>query len=399
MSDVNYKKDFPIFTTHPDLVYLDSAASSQTPHAVIDAMDAYYKTYRANIHRGVYELSGQATEMYEAARQTVADFIGASFEEIIFTSGATQGLNLLAYTLGKNLKVGDNVVITRMEHHANLIPWQQMSQRYGFELRFIEMNQDFTLDLVSAETLIGARTKVVAFTHVSNTLGTIIPTEKLIGLAKKVGAISIVDAAQSIPHFPINVATLDCDALVFSGHKLYGPTGIGVLYGKKALLEQMDPWIFGGDMIKEVTYTSATWNDIPWKFEAGTPNIAGAIGLATAIQYVERIGYDVIEKHEQELIVYTLTELQKIAGLKIIGPDHDRVGVVSFTMEGIHPHDIASILDKYHVAVRAGHHCTMPLIQLLGIHGTTRASFGIYNSKDDVEKLIHGVQEVQKVFG
>lgn len=399
MTMTNFKKDFPIFTTHPDLVYLDSASSSQTPQVVLDAMEEYYTAYRANIHRGVYDLSAKATDGYESARSTVANFIGALPEEIVFTSGTTHGLNVLASSIGSELGPADNVVLTRMEHHANLIPWQQMSKKYGFELRFIEIeNYELRMKNDELTRVIDEHTRVVSVTHVSNSLGTVNPVEEIIAAAKKVGALTIVDAAQSVAHMPIDVKKMDCDALVFSGHKMYGPTGVGVLYAKKSLLERMQPFFYGGDMIKEVSYTNATWHDIPWKFEAGTPNIAGVIGLAAAVQYIERIGFEAILKHEKELTDYALRELQKIDELSIIGPEKSRAGVISFTLKNIHTHDVASILNEFHVAVRAGHHCTMPLMKLLGIPGTTRASFGLCNSKEDVDQLIKGLLKVKKIF-
>lgn len=409
------KNVFPIFVSNPDLVYLDSASTTQTPQIVLDAMSEYYTKYRANIHRGVYTLSGEATELYENARASVAKFIGSDADEIVFTSGTTHGLNMLAQTLGRELKAGDNVVLTRMEHHANLIPWQEMSRRYGFEVRFIELTIDFRLQ--TSDLPIDKNTKIVSFALVSNTLGTINPAHEIIEAAQKVGATTIIDAAQAVPHMPIDVKLLDCDFLVFSGHKMYGPTGIGVLYGKRERLEAMPPFFFGGDMIKEVTYEKATWHDVPWKFEAGTPNIAGAIGLASAVQFIEKIGFREIQKHERELTEYALVELHKIKELKIIGlesnlspanrphptspgsgGDVGRLGVISFTLANIHPHDIASILDQRNIAVRAGHHCTKPLMQYLGISGTTRASFGLYNSKEDVDRLVAGVQAVLTLF-
>lgn len=393
------KKHFPIFQNHPDLVYLDSASTTQTPQVVLDAMNSYYTNYRANIHRGVYKLSAEATEMYESARKVVAKFINAQFEEIIFTSGSTQGLNMLAGTLGSRLKSGDNVVLTRMEHHANLIPWQEASKRYGFDVRWIELeNYELRIRNQELAKAIDEHTKIVSFVHVSNTLGTVNPIENIIAQAKKVGAITIIDAAQSVAHMPIDVKKIDCDFLVFSGHKMYGPTGVGVVYGKRERLETLEPYMFGGDMIKEVTFEKATWHDIPWKFEAGTPNIAGAIGLAAAVQFIESIGFDKIQENERKLNLYALEELRKISGLEIIGPQENRVGVISFALNSIHSHDIATILDQNNVAVRAGHHCTMPLMQYLGLSGTTRASFGMYNTMEDVDRLMSGIKEVQKIF-
>jgi cysteine desulfurase/selenocysteine lyase len=393
------KKHFPIFQNHPDLVYLDSASTTQTPQVVLDAMNSYYTNYRANIHRGVYKLSAEATEMYESARKVVAKFINAQFEEIIFTSGSTQGLNMLAGTLGSRLKSGDNVVLTRMEHHANLIPWQEASKRYGFDIRWIELeNYELRIRNQELAKAIDEHTKIVSVVHVSNTLGTVNPIENIIAQAKKVGAITIIDAAQSVAHMPIDVKKIDCDFLVFSGHKMYGPTGVGVVYGKRERLETLEPYMFGGDMIKEVTFEKATWHDIPWKFEAGTPNIAGAIGLAAAVQFIGSIGFDKIQENERKLNLYALEELRKISGLEIIGPQENRVGVISFALNSIHSHDIATILDQNNVAVRAGHHCTMPLMQYLGLSGTTRASFGMYNTMEDVDRLMSGIKEVQKIF-
>lgn len=393
----NIKKEFPIFKKHKKLVYLDSAATTQTCQDSLSAMDFYYKEARANIHRGVYELSGKATKLYEDARDTVATFISANDTEIIFTSGVTHGLNMLAYTLCENLKPGDNVVLTRLEHHANLVPWLEMSKKYGFDIRYIELTNDLQIDTESSKKVIDSNTKIVSFAHISNSIGTIAPVKELISLAKKVGAYSIIDAAQSVAHTKINVKELDCDFLVFSGHKLYGPTGIGVLFGKNEHLVKMKPFFFGGNMIKEVSYESATYNNLPWKFEAGTPNISGAIGLAAAIRFVERVGFDAIEKYDQELVGYCLSKLDKIKKLKHIGPKSSGP-VVSFTIEGVHPHDIASILDKYSVAVRAGHHCTMPLMKYLGLNGTTRVSFGVYNEVEDIDRLVEGLQDVLNKF-
>lgn len=399
MNTKTIKKQFPLLRRQKKLAYLDSAASTQTPECVLRAMDEYYTAYRANIHRGVYDLSAKATEAYEHARSLVAGFIHAETSEIVFTSGTTHGLNLLAESIGRTLQKGDNVVLTRMEHHANLIPWQQASKRYGFELRFIEIeNYELRMKNDALARTIDTHTKVVSVMHVSNTLGTVNPIADIIATAKKVGALTIVDAAQSVAHFPIDVRALDCDALVFSGHKMYGPTGVGVLYAKQALLERVSPFLFGGDMIREVTYSDATWHDAPWKFEAGTPNIAGAIGLGTAVEYILFIGFDYITSHEKMLTEYAIGELQKIDGLTIVGPMTNRIGVISFTIDGIHPHDVATILNEYNVAVRAGHHCTMPLMKLLGIPGTTRVSFGIYNTKADVDQLVKGIHEVIRVF-
>lgn len=394
------KKEFPLFKNHSSLAYLDNAASTQTPSVVLEVMNMYYTEYRANIHRGVHDLSAKATEKYEEVRTRVATFINASSEEIVFTSGTTHGLNLLANCVGRTLKPGDNVVLSRMEHHANLIPWQQAAKQYRFELRFIELiGQEFVLDLKSAKTLIDKKTKVVSVVHVSNTLGTINPIEEIIIDAKKFGALTIIDAAQSVAHMPIDVQKLDCDALVFSAHKMYGPTGVGVLYARKTLLENMQPYLFGGDMIREVTYTDATWHDVPWRFEAGTPNIVGVIGLGAAIEFIKSIGFEYIQKHEREITDYALKKIQTIEGVRIIGPQNNRIGVISFTIDGVHPHDVATILNDHNIAVRAGHHCTMPLMKLLGISGTTRVSFGVYNTTEDVDRFVDGLKKVKEIFG
>ncbi len=393
------KEQFSIFKNHPSLVYLDNAASTQTPDIVVEKMTQYYSAYRANIHRGLYQISEQATEQYESARKIIADFIGAETNEIIFASGATFGLNMLAYSFSKNLKPGDNVVLTKMEHHANLVPWQEMAKQYGFELRFIDL-ENYQLDLEDAKRKIDQNTKLVSFCSVSNTLGTVNQSKELIEIANSVGAMTVVDAAQEIAHRKINVKEIDCDFLVFSGHKMYGPTGIGVVYGKKERLENLDPFLFGGDMISEVSFEKSSWAEIPNKFEAGTPNIAGAIGLATAVEFINEIGFDKIIEHEKELTEYLLAELKKLEFVEIIGTQdlEKRIGVVSFNIKDVHPHDVADILDKTGVAVRAGHHCTMPLIKELCLVGTVRASMGIYNDKKDVDQLILGIKKVKEVF-
>ncbi len=393
-----YKKQFPIFKTNPDLVYLDSAATALTPQTVLDKMNEYYTAYGANIHRGLYDMSDRATQEYEAVRGKVANFINANAEEIVFTSGTTQGLNMLARSIGKTLGPGDNIVLTELEHHANLIPWQEAAKTYGFELRFIALNQgNWKLE---ARDEIDENTKVVSFAHVSNSLGIVTDATMLIAKAKAVGAITIVDAAQSIVHMPVDVKQLDCDFLVFSGHKLYGPTGTGVLYGKKNMLRKLEPSTFGGDMILDVEYDSATWNEVPHRFEPGTPNIAGVIGLGAAIDFVSNIGFEKITQHENKLTKQLLNELTKINSLNIIGPQtsEDRAPVVSFTLNGIHSHDIAEVLNRHNVAIRAGHHCTQPLMKKLGISGTARVSLGMYNTEDDIDVLVKALQDVVKIF-
>lgn len=392
------KKDFAIFKSQKKLAYLDNAATSLTPDSVVEAMDEYYEKYNSNIHRGVYKLAQIADQNYEGARKKIAQFLNADTSEVIFTSGATHGLNIVASGLSKNLGKGDVVVLSRMEHHGNLVPWQEASRRQGFTIKFIELGSDYQLDLKSAAKIIDKKCKVVSLIYVSNTLGTINPVAKIISLAKQAGAVTILDAAQAVSHLPIDVKKLDCDFLAFSGHKMFGPTGIGILYGKKSLLEKMEPFSFGGDMISTVSYEKSTWNELPYKFEAGTPNIAGAIGLGAAVDYIKKIGYKNISAHENALTKYALAKLSAIPGVKIIGPKTSRVGVISFTVEGIHPHDLASILDGEGVAVRAGHHCTMPLMKLLGVKATARASFAIYNDRKDVDKLIDGVKKAIKIF-
>ncbi len=373
--------------------YLDSAASSLTPHAVIEAMNAYYENFRSNVHRGMYKTAGEATERYEAVRGTVAKFLNAAAsEEIIFTKGTTESLNLLATSLGGAYGPGDDVVLTEMEHHANLVPWQEAAKRRGFALKFIPLTPAYRLDMEAARALITAKTKAVSIAHASNALGTINPAKELAALAHAVGAVFILDAAQSVPHMKVDVQDLGCDFLAFSAHKAYGPTGTGILYGKKALLEKMEPAQYGGDMIREVTYEASTWSDAPMKFEAGTPNIAGVIGLGAAIDYLERIGMDSIEAHDRELTEYALEKLSAISDLKIVGPRAgERIGVISFEVAGAHPHDLATLLDREGVAVRGGHHCAMPLMRTLGLTGTSRASFGAYNDMQDVDALVEAI--------
>ncbi len=392
------KKHFPIFRHQKDLIYLDSAATTQTPQVVIDALTAYYTNYRANVHRGFYALATKATNAYESARDSVAHLIKAKREEIIFTSGTTMGLNSLAYSLSPRLSHRDNVVLTRLEHHANLVPWQEMAKHYGFELRFIELKK-YELDLESAKKLIDANTKIVSFTLVSNVLGNITPAEELIRLVRQKAprALAIVDAAQAIAHLPIDVKKLDCDFLVFSGHKMYGPTGSGALYGKKMLLdEHLEPFFFGGEMVRSVSYESADWMPSPHKFEAGTPNIAGAIGLGAAADFIMKLGWKKIQNHESELTAHALKKLKN--EVTIIGPVRNRIGVIAFTIPGVHPHDIADILNQKKICLRAGYHCAEPLHHYLNISATARASFGIYTTKKEIDALAKGIQKIKKMF-
>lgn len=400
---VTVKGDFPILNTlinGKKLVYLDNSATTQKPKQVIAAMTHFYEHYNANVHRGIYTLSRQATEEYEKARMVIADFIGASFDEIIFTKGTTESLNLLASSLGKTLQEGDEIVLSEMEHHSNIVPWQQLAKEKKCVIKYIPLTINYTLDLAKAQELITPKTKIVSVTHMSNVLGTINPIPKLAELAHAFNAVLIVDGAQSVPHMPVNVQKLGCDFLAFSGHKMSGPTGIGVLYGKRKLLMSMEPFLYGGDMIREVSFDSASWNELPWKFEAGTPAIAQAIGLAAAVQYLQKYGMDKIVEDEKKLTAYALHKLSAIPGLKIIGSSdsNHRGAIFSFILDGIHSHDVSEILDREGIAVRGGHHCAMPLMSKLNLPGTARASFYIYNTEKDVDALVQGIHKVQEVF-
>ncbi len=380
------------------LVYLDNAATAQKPQHVIDTISRFYSNQNANVHRGLHTLSEQATVAYEKAHSIVAKFINAKENEIVFTSGTTQSLNLLAYSLGSTLQAGDEIVLSQMEHHANIVPWQQVAKRTGAVIKYIPITKDYTLDMSAANTIIGSKTKIVSIVHMSNVLGTINPVADIAKLAHTNGAVCIVDAAQSVPHMKIDVQELDCDYVVFSGHKMCGPTGIGVLYGKEELLEKLEPAFFGGDMIKEVTFEKSTWNTSPAKFEAGTPPIAQAIGLASAVEYLQGIGMDSIESDIKEISRYALPKLLLVPGLTLIGPVDNHTGIFSFTIEGLHPHDISDYLNSQGIAVRAGHHCAQPLMKLLGIEGTTRASFYFYNTKQEVDKLVGSLTEFVSQF-
>ena len=399
-------EDFPILNieVHPGirLTYLDSAATSQKPLQVIEAMDAYYRSTNANIHRGVHALAEKATAQYEDARKKVADFIGSKkVEEVIFTRNTTESINLVANAWGRtNLKNGDLVVLTEMEHHSNLVPWQMLAAEKSLRLEFIEVTPEGELNLDSYKKLLDQNPKVVAFTQMSNVLGTINPAREIISMAKQVGAMTLMDAAQSVPHLPVNVADIDADFVAFSGHKMLGPTGIGVLWGKLEMLSAMPPFLGGGDMIKKVYLRSFTANDLPHKFEAGTPAIAEAIGLGAAVDYLNLIGMETIARHEQEITAYAIDQLYKIPGLTILGPQADKKGaVIAFTLEGVHPHDVAQILDSAGIAVRAGHHCAMPLHDKYNIPASTRASFYLYNTRKDVDVLVSGIETVKKYFG
>jgi cysteine desulfurase/selenocysteine lyase len=383
-NEKNYKQDFPIFEEKPNLTYLDSAATSLKPKIVIDAVSSYYGKYSANVHRGIYQLSEEATAAFEGARKTVQQFINAKSEkEIIFTRGTTEGINMVAQGWGNDfLKSGDEIILTVLEHHSNVVPWQMIAKRKNCAIKYLDVDDRGVLRTDQLSKLLTRRTKMIALTHVSNGIGVINPLKPIIQKAHAIGAKVLVDAAQSAPHMGIDVQYLDCDFLAFSGHKMCGPTGIGVLYGKEKILEAMNPFLGGGDMILEVTKTSSTWNELPYKFEAGTPPIGEVIGLGAAIQYLQSIGMANIRAHEKKLLGAALQTLSKIPGVKFYGPCDPEIqgGVLSFTIEGVHPHDIASIFDSEQIAIRAGHHCNMLLMERFGIAATARASFYLYNT-------------------
>lgn len=399
------KQDFPIFNqkiNDETLVYLDNAATSQIPKFVEEKVRDFNEKERANVHRGVHALGLRATNQYESSRQKVANFIGANnAKEVIFTSGCTDSLNLVAASFGEqNIQAGDEILVSIMEHHSNLLPWQQLAKRKQAKLNFIEINSDGLLDIKNLKSKINSKTKIVALTHVSNVLGTINPIKELTDLAHEKGAIVVVDGAQAVGHFPIDVAELNVDFYAFSGHKMFAPTGIGVLYGKKDLLDKMQPYRLGGEMIANVTREGATWAEVPYKFEAGTPNIAGAIGLGAAIDYLQSLDFELIQKHEQELTSYALEKLKNVLGLTIYGPQksNGRIGVISFNLKNIHPHDLATALDLNGIEVRAGHHCAQPLMASLDTESTVRASLSIYNTKDDIDKLVSSLHEAKEFF-
>jgi cysteine desulfurase / selenocysteine lyase len=400
------RADFPILAERPHgkpLVYLDSAATSQKPLVVIEAMDRYYREYNANVHRGIYEISERATAAYEGARAQVAAFINApSAQEIVWTRNATEAINLVAYSWGRrHIGQGDAIVLTEMEHHANLVPWQVVAQEVDGDLEFIPITDDGILRLDVYEVLLRLHPRLVAFTHVSNTLGTINPVREMVEMAHAAGALVLVDGAQAVPHLPVDVQELGADFYAFSGHKMLGPTGSGVLWGRRELLDEMPPFLTGGDMIREVKLRRSEFNDVPWKFEAGTPDISAAIGLGVAADYLRGLGMERVRAHEEALAAYALDVLpREVPGIAIYGPPADvRGGVVSFNLPGIHPHDVAQILDRRGVCIRAGHHCTMPLHERLDLAATARASFSVFTTKDDIDALAAGLREVQRVFG
>lgn len=404
MIDKSIRKEFPILDQevngHP-LVYLDSAATSQKPIMVIEALDSYYRKINSNVHRGVHTLGTWATDAYEGSREKVRRFINAkSTEEIIFLRGTTSAINLVATSYGRaNIKAGDEIVITLMEHHSNLIPWQQVAKVTGATLKYIPLQPDGTMTLEDIKATITTNTKLVAMTNSSNVLGTINPIKEVAQIVHAVGAKLLVDGAQSVPHMKVDVQDLDCDFLAFSGHKMGAPTGIGVLYGKKELLEMMEPIEFGGEMIDFVGLYESTWKELPWKFEGGTPIIAGAIGLGAAIDFLEKVGMENIEQHEHELVNYAMERVKEIEGFTMYGPIENHSGLITFNLSDIHPHDLATILDSFGIAVRAGHHCAQPLMKWLEVSATARASFYMYNTIEDVDKFVEGLFKAKEYFG
>ncbi|WP_350303524.1 cysteine desulfurase [Bacillus pumilus] len=402
MNIKDVREQFPILhqqVNGHDLVYLDSAATSQKPRVVIDAMNEYYRSYNSNVHRGVHTLGTKATDAYEGAREKVRAFIRASsVQEIIFTRGTTTALNTVAISYARaNLKEGDEIVITHMEHHANIIPWQQAAKATGATLKYIPLQEDGTLSLEDVKQTITHQTKIVAVTHVSNVLGTINPIKEIAKIAHDHGAIIVVDGAQSTPHMQIDVQDLDCDFFAFSGHKMCGPTGIGVLYGKKDLLNNMEPAEFGGEMIDFVDLYDSTWKELPWKFEAGTPIIAGAVGLGKAIDFLNDIGMEEVSHYEHQLATYALERFKELEGATVYGPQH-RAGLVTFNLDDVHPHDASTVLDTEGVAIRAGHHCAQPLMKWLGVSATARASFYLYNTEEEIDKLIAALRKTKEYF-
>ncbi len=398
-----YRQDFPILgevVRDMPLVYLDNAATAQKPRQVIDVLDEYYRSYNSNIHRGVHTLSELATDAYETARKKIQHFINAeSLKEIIFVRGTTEGINLVAQSYGRSkLRPGDEIIISTMEHHSNIVPWQLVCEQTGAVLKVIPINDAGELDMEEYKNLLGERTRIVAVVHVSNALGTVNPIGEINALAHAAGAVTIFDGAQAAPHTKLDMADLDCDFYTFSGHKLFGPTGIGVLYGKQALLEDMPPYHGGGDMIKMVTFEKTLYNDLPYKFEAGTPYIAGVIGLGAAVDYVSNVGLDRIHDYERWLLRYATEAAAAVPGLRLIGTAAQKASILSFVLDGIHPHDLGTILDHDGIAIRTGHHCTMPVMERYGIPATARASFAFYNTAEEVDKLVAGIGKAKNIF-
>jgi cysteine desulfurase/selenocysteine lyase len=396
------RQDFPILDQQVNgapLAYLDNAASTQRPLAVLDAMDHYYRHDHANVHRGVHTLSHRATDRYEHAREVVRGFLNAaSIREVIFTRGTTEAINLVAYTLGQRLKAGDEIVVSELEHHSNIVPWQMLCQRTGAVLRVGPITDRGEIDLEAMLALITPATRLVSVAHVSNALGTVNPVAEIIAAARRHGALTLVDGAQAAAHVPVDVRALGCDFYAFSGHKLHGPTGIGVLYGREAVLETLPPFQGGGDMIATVSFRGTTYNELPYRFEAGTPAIAEAIGLGAAIEYLGRVGLPAIAAHEEALVDHALARLRDLPGIRFLGSPRHRVGLVSFNIDGIHPHDVGTVLDQRGVAVRAGHHCAMPVMERFGVPGSVRASFALYNTRAEVDRLVEALQLAVRMF-
>jgi cysteine desulfurase/selenocysteine lyase len=398
------RAEFPILSrtvrAGKPLVYLDSAATTQKPRAVLEAMDAYYSHSNANVHRGVHLLSQEATDAFERAREVVRAFVNAeSTKEVVFTRGTTEAINLVAQTVGRRaLREGDEVVLTAMEHHSNIVPWQMVAAERGARIRVAPITDAGEVDLAAYRALLGARTRIVAFPHVSNALGTVLPVGEMVAAAKAVGATTLVDGAQAVAHLAVDVRAIDCDFYAFSGHKVYGPTGIGVLYGRRSVFEALEPWQGGGDMIRSVSFEKTTWNELPWKFEAGTPNIAGAVGLGAAIEWLARVGIDAAAAHEGDLLAYGAAGLAEVPGLRPLGTAAHKAGVLSFVMAGVHPHDVGTILDLEGVAIRTGHHCAQPVMERLGVPATARASIAVYNVREDIDALLRGLVRVREVF-
>jgi len=400
--DEQTRGDFPILSRivngHP-LVYLDSAASSQKPRSVVEAMARYYERSHANVHRSIHTLGEEATELYEAARDRVQRFVNAAArEEIVFTRGTTDGIGIVAEAVGRTLRPGDEILVTELEHHSNLVPWQVAVRDRGATVRAVPLVGEGVLDLDALDRLLSPRTRLVAVAHVSNVLGTIVPVAEIVARARRVGALTLVDGAQAVPHMPVDMSLIGCDFYVFSGHKMLGPTGIGVLYGRRPVLEALEPARGGSEMIKEVWVDRATWNDLPWRFEPGTPPIAEAVGLDAAIEYLEKLGMQRVREHTHALAVQAAAQLAAIPGVRVFGPRHERGAVVAFSVDGLHPHDVAAALDAEGIAIRAGHHCAQPLMRWCGVVGTSRASFSVFNSPEDVALLAHAVADLHGAF-
>ena len=402
MLDVkNIKNDFPIFKSkEKNFIYLDSASTSQKPQSVIDSVSSYYDSYSANIHRALYEIGEKATDKYESVREKVRQFINVPDSHVVvFTKGTTESINLIAYAWGSNnLSNDDQILITEMEHHSNIVPWQLLCSRSNATLNYIPIKKDGTLELEKLKESISLKPKLISLTHQSNVFGTINPINDIITESKKVGAITVIDGAQAVPHMKVDIKNLDCDFYAFSGHKMLGPTGVGVLIARKNILEKMDPFMGGGEMINTVNMDKSTWNEVPWKFEAGTPNIAQVIGLGASIDYLEKIGIENIHQHEQELLHYGLKLLEQNKNVNLYGGAENRGGVIPFNVKNIHPHDLAKFLDTDGICIRAGHHCAQPIMNKLEISATARASFYLYNTKEDIEKLVEGIEKTVRIF-